>query len=178
MGVSIRPCLGCLGSWSAALGTESCLSADDQVHLDSGEGRQVQGTACVPVWWSIQTECAPRGCTVPQGEERCERLNTGHPLDSGPLGHVGSRVGGHIIHEKPGQGPCPCISSSSPHLPFCLLSTSPSCLSLSLPFLIDLFPLICGMWIFLPFPPTTTTSLLSLPISCHPSLTIYPNNYS
>ena len=48
MVVSIRPCLGCLGSWSAALGTESGHSEDGQVHLDLGEGRQIQGTAYVP----------------------------------------------------------------------------------------------------------------------------------
>lgn len=89
--MSIRPCLGCLGSWASALGTESGHSEDGQVHLDLGEGTQIEGTACVPVQWSVQMECAPRGCTVPQGDERCECLNTGHPLDSGPLGHVGSR---------------------------------------------------------------------------------------
>lgn len=38
MGVSIRPCLGCLGFWSTILGTESGHSEDGQVHLDGERG--------------------------------------------------------------------------------------------------------------------------------------------
>lgn len=105
MGVSIRPCLGCLGSGQLPLELR-VVTVRMTRSTWIREREAGPGNCLCPVWWSIQTEILPLVVAQYHRGERCERLNTGHPLDSGPLGHVGSRVGRPVIHEKPGRGPC------------------------------------------------------------------------